>query len=204
MCEKTSCSSGIRAAQHLALGTKRLLELYSSRSRLRKSGGGRDATFCVLSLNGSGWRCFREPFNDETQNVASLPRSRNPLRDEYSTAVKMLRPAQHDRSSFEMPGCENLRVAALHDGPSYFGRKSRAILHKPLIQSIFISMVNPVRDEAVVSSRNRNPCASRMSRTSVRPMPCPSRLVLKKGVNRRWLTSEVNPSPSFSIVRVGG
>ena len=59
-------------------------DLYSSRSRLRKSGGGRDATCYVSSLNRIGRRCFREPFNDETQNVAPLPRARNPLRNEYN------------------------------------------------------------------------------------------------------------------------
>ena len=34
-------------------------------------------------MNGIAERCYREPFNDETQNLASLPRSRKPLRDEY-------------------------------------------------------------------------------------------------------------------------
>ena len=35
----------------------------------------RDATSCVSSLPEIVGRCAREPFNDETQNVASLPRS---------------------------------------------------------------------------------------------------------------------------------
>ena len=48
------------------------------------TGRGRDATFCVLSLLAAGHGWFQTiPFNDETQNVASRPRSPNPLRDEY-------------------------------------------------------------------------------------------------------------------------
>ena len=35
-------------------------------------------------MNENARRCEHTPFNDETQNIASLPRSRNPFRDEYS------------------------------------------------------------------------------------------------------------------------
>nr|GFD21056.1 hypothetical protein [Tanacetum cinerariifolium] len=43
-----------------------------------------------------------------------------------------------------------------------------------------------------------------MSRTSVRPIPCPPALVLKNGVNSCWLMAGVSGAPSFSMRSASG